>query len=189
MTHGGQSTLIQAIVSASSEKRHLIVAGSSENKSQICIWEKPTKRALQQRRSEDERRGGLILLFTLLIFNFALAITWKAWFPAFKSEFMNLPREFQNSVKDLIPDIRRDAVAEQDAMMVRNVGNSNGQPSIRDILDLEDRILRKMLRMPPQLIEKDGKLQIGEPQLDGSQDVIDDEIIEKLISGLLTADD
>ncbi|KDR65526.1 hypothetical protein GALMADRAFT_148633 [Galerina marginata CBS 339.88] len=191
MTHGGQSTLIQAIASASSEKRHLIVAGSSENKSQICIWEKPTKRALQQRRSEDERRGELILLFTLLILNLALAITWKAWFPAFKSEFMNLPREFQNSVKHLIPGTgrtRQDAIEEQDAMMARNVGNDNDRPSISDILDLEDRILRKILRMPPQLLEKDGKLEISKLQLDGSHGVIDGDI-DRLISGLLTADD
>ncbi|KDR71183.1 hypothetical protein GALMADRAFT_144244 [Galerina marginata CBS 339.88] len=160
MIQGNQTTLIQAVASRSSEERHLIVSGSSDNKSHICIWEKPTKRALQQRKREEERRGEMILLFTLLVFNFILAITWKAWFPAFKTEFKSLPSKFQNSIKDLNPLPRPNIDFVQ-----RSTGDS--QPSEIEIL--EDRILRKILQMPPQLTKQDSSLQIKDVALIGGK--------------------
>ncbi|KAF8973356.1 hypothetical protein BDZ97DRAFT_1752331 [Flammula alnicola] len=41
MTHGSISFLIQAVACASLDKHHLIISGSSDNKSDICVWEKP----------------------------------------------------------------------------------------------------------------------------------------------------
>ncbi|KDR77451.1 hypothetical protein GALMADRAFT_138563 [Galerina marginata CBS 339.88] len=162
MTIGSQTTLIQALASRSSEERHLIVSGSSDNKSYICIWEKPTKRALQQRRREEERRGEIILLFMLLVFNLTLAITWKAWFPAFKTEFNSLPSKFQNRIKDLSP-----LAMSNNAHMQRTTGDS--QPSEIEIL--EDRILRRILQMPPQLSKQDSSPQIKDIALiRGKQD-------------------
>ncbi|KDR82488.1 hypothetical protein GALMADRAFT_134096 [Galerina marginata CBS 339.88] len=169
MMQGSQTTLVQAIASQSFEERHLIASGSSDNKSHICIWEKPTKRALQRRKREEERRGELALLFTLLVFNFALAITWKAWFPAFKSvriyfssagkvayqyllqEFKKLPSKFQNGIKDLSP------VAPTMALTQSTGSNSK---LANDMETLEDRILRKILQIPPHLAKQDNKLQI-----------------------------
>ncbi|KDR76662.1 hypothetical protein GALMADRAFT_139563 [Galerina marginata CBS 339.88] len=88
--HGSPTSLIQAVATASLDDRHLIISGSSDDDSSICVHEKMTKRALLRRQREDERRGIKVLVYIGLIFVAMLVITCQAWFPVFYQEMLTI---------------------------------------------------------------------------------------------------
>ncbi|KAF8961287.1 WD40-repeat-containing domain protein [Flammula alnicola] len=150
MTHGSTSSLIQAVACASSDERHLIISGSSDNKSDICVWEKPTKRVQERRIYQDQRRGELILILILVIAN---ALTCKYWFPMVKTEVANLPLRFKIVFGNL-------GTPTHDTIRSRYQRTLNEIEYVEKLDDallerLDDRMWRKFLKMGPELVEKD----------------------------------
>ncbi|KAF8961311.1 WD40-repeat-containing domain protein [Flammula alnicola] len=140
MTHGSTSSLIQAVACASSDERHLIISGSSDNKSDICVWEKPTKRVQERRMYQDQRRGELILILILVIANTLHEV---ANLPLrFKIVFGNLGTPTHDTIRSRYQrTLNEIEYAEKldDALLER----------------LDDQMWRKFLKMGPELVEKD----------------------------------
>ncbi|KAF8949844.1 hypothetical protein BDZ97DRAFT_1934964 [Flammula alnicola] len=121
--HGKPTSLIQAIITTSLETRHLIVTGSSDDKSSICVWEKPashqylcsahrfnwamtlqTQRALLHKRRENKRRGEVGLVLTLLFLNLVFGIISPAWFQAFKKDLADISTRARSAAEKALTD-------------------------------------------------------------------------------------
>ncbi|KDR65390.1 hypothetical protein GALMADRAFT_148734 [Galerina marginata CBS 339.88] len=141
ITHGKSESLIQAIITQSSEDRHLIISGSSDNNSSICIWQKPTKHALSRRKRKDVNKGEtaavVAVVITLILIYSILAFTWRSWVPALREELGSIHSKAKYLLEKPSYSVKQSKPIDVEAL-----------------LKLDDRILRRILNVP-ELTERD----------------------------------
>jgi len=125
------------------------------------IRKKQTERALLRKKNKEVNQGETIaVIVTLLLVYFILALTWKSWVPVLRGELAS----FHLKAKALLGN--RPYNFEQRQPPSDNF--EQRQPlDVEMLLQLDDRLLRRILNIPEAMTEKELEALRSENQAEG----------------------
>jgi hypothetical protein len=125
------------------------------------IGKEKTKRALLRKKNKDVNQGETVAVIVMLVLvYFILALTWKSWVPVLRGELASIHLK----AKALLGNHPYNFEQRQPP----SYNFEQRQPlDVEMLLQLDDRLLRRILNIPAEMTEKELEALRSEEQAEG----------------------
>ena len=139
-------------------------AGSIARYHSQLIGKKKTKRALLRKKNKDANQGETVaVIVTLMLVYFILALTWKSWVPVLRGELASI----HVKAKDLLGNGPYNFNQRQPPSPPSYDFEQRQPLDVEMLLQLDDRLLRRILNVPAAMTEEELEVLKSEAQAEG----------------------